>query len=242
MGLRVRIGDPAIHPVVHGGLGHKAEGLQLCIRVSGLTLQLVKVDAAAVDPGGGAGLEPAQRQPRRPQTFGKGTGGMLTVRAGGIAGIAHKDPAPQVGAGGQHNALGPILSVQLGAHALYPALADHQLHHFGLMDGKAGGQLQRLLHIGMVAAAVGLHPQSVHSRAFALVQHPALQVGGVGGQAHQPAQSVHLPHQGALCRPADAGVAGHIADAVQAHSKNSGACPQPGRRMGGLDAGMTRAD
>ena len=87
-----------------------------------------------------------------------------------------------------------------------------------------------------------MHPQRVHGGAFALVQHPALQIGGVCRQTHHAAQRVHLPHQRALGGAADAGVAGHIADGVQTHGKDSRFCAQYSSCVGGFDARMAGAD
>ena len=168
VGLRVRVGDPAFHLVVHGGVGHEAEGLQLVVRVTRLTLQPAEVDAAPVHTGGGAGLEPPQGQ----------------------TGSLHKDLAAQIGAGGQHHALCGVLAVELGNDALHPAVFHLKAHHLGLMDGKAGGKLQCVLHVFVVAFAVGLHPQCVHRRALALVQHPTLQVGGIRRQTHHAAKGI----------------------------------------------------
>ena len=53
VGPGVGVGDVAVRLVADGRLGHKAEGLQGVLGVAGLALQLVKVDAAPVDPGGG---------------------------------------------------------------------------------------------------------------------------------------------------------------------------------------------
>ena len=58
------------------------------------------------------------------------------------------------------------------------------------MDGKAGSKLQCVLHVFVVAFAVGLYPQCVHRRALALVQHPALQVGGIRRQTHHAAKGI----------------------------------------------------
>ena len=91
VGLGVGVGDPAFHLVVHGCIGHKAEGLQLIVRVAGLAFQLGKIDAAAVHPGRGTGLEPAQRQPGSLQAVGQGVSGVHPVRAGGVPRIAHKN-------------------------------------------------------------------------------------------------------------------------------------------------------
>lgn len=62
MGRGVRVGDVAVDLVVHRHAGHKAERLQLGVGVAGLAFELREVDAAAVDAGGRAGLEAAQRE------------------------------------------------------------------------------------------------------------------------------------------------------------------------------------
>ena len=242
MGLGVRVGDPALHLVVHGCIGQKAEGLQFAVRVAGLAFQLGKINAAAVHPGRGAGLEPAQRQTGGFQAVGQGVGGVHPIRAGGIPRIAHKNFAAEVRTGGKHHALGGVLAVQLGDNALHMTVLDFQRHYLGLMDGKPRGLFQRVLHVFVVAAAVGLHPQCVHGRALALVQHPALQIGGVCRQTHHTAQRVHLPHQRALGGAANAGIAGHIADGVQTHGKDGRFCAQHSSCVGGFDARMTGAN
>ena len=242
VGLGVRVGDPAFHLVVHGCIGQKAEGLQFAVRVAGLAFQLGKINAAAVHPGRGAGLEPAQRQTGGFQAVGQGVGGVHPIRARRIPRIAHKNFAAEVRTGGKHHALGGVFAVQLGDNTLHMTVFHFQRHHLGLMDGQTRGLFQRMLHVFVVAAAVGLHPQCVHGGAFALVQHPALQVGGVCRQTHHAAQRVHLPHQRALGSAADAGVAGHIADGVQTHGKDSRFCAQHSSCMGGFDARMASAD
>ena len=242
VGLGVGPGDVAGHLVAHGGAGEKAEGLQQLVRVAGLADQLVEINAAPVHPGRGAGLEPAQRQPQRPQAFGQGGGGVLAVRPAGIVRPAHKNFAAQVGAGGNDHALRPVVPVQTGAHPGDMAVLRQNVGHLGLFQFQAGGALQKPLHIVVIPPPVGLHPQAVHRRALAPVEHPALQIGGVRRQPHHPAQRVHLPHQVALGGAADAGVAGHVADAVQAQGEQPGARAQHRRRVGGLDAGVARAD
>ena len=242
VGLRVRVGDPAFHLVVHGCIGQKAEGLQFAVRVAGLAFQLGKINAAAVHPGRGAGLKPAQRQTGGFQAVGQGVGGVHAVRAGGIPCIAHKNFAAEVRTGGKHHALGGVFAVQLGDNALHMTVFHFQRHYLSLMDGQTRGLFQRVLHVFVVAAAVGLHPQCVHGGAFALVQHPALQVGGICRQTHHAAQRVHLPHQRALGSATNAGVAGHIADGVQTHGKDGRFCAQHSSCVGGFDARMASAN
>ena len=239
VGLGVGIGDPALHLVVHGCVGQEAEGLQLAVRVAGLAFQLAEIDAAAVHPGRGAGLEPAQRQTGGLQAVGQGVGGVHPVRAGGVPCITHKNFAAQIRAGGNDHALGAVFPIQLGHDALHTAVLGLDAHDLCLMDGKAGRQLKGVLHIFVVALAIGLHPQGVDGRSLALVQHPALQIGGVGGKAHHAAESIQFTYQRAFCRSADAGVAGHIADSIQAHGKDGGLCAQRRGGVGRFDARMT---
>ena len=134
------------------------------------------------------------------------------------------------------------IAVELGNDALHPAVFHLKAHHLGLMDGKAGGKLQCVLHVFVVAFAVGLHPQCVHRRALALVQHPALQVGGIRRQTHHAAKGIQFTHQRSFCSAADAGVAGHIADGVQTHGEHGGLCAQCSGGVSRLDAGMPGTD
>ena len=115
---------------------------------------------------------------------------MHPVRAGGVPRIAHKNFAAKVRAGGNDHAFGAVFPVQLGHNSLHTAVLGLDAHNLSLMDGKAGCQLKGMLHIFMVALAVGLHTQGVHRRAFALVEHPALQIGGICSKAHHAAKRI----------------------------------------------------
>lgn len=75
--------------------------------------------------------------------------------------------------------------------------------------------LDNLLHIDVIALPVRLHPQGVDGRAFAAVEHPALNKGSVRRLSHLAAQRVDLPHQMAFGGPADRRIAGHVGKAVQ---------------------------
>ena len=167
---------------------------------------------------------------------------MHSVRAGRIPRIPDKNFATQVGARGNDNTLCPIFPVELGHHALDSPLLHLDGNDFRLMDGKAGRQLQRVLHIFVVSLAVGLDAQGVDGRALALVQHPALQISSIRRQAHHTAKSVQFTHQRTFCSSTDAGVAGHIADGIQTHGKDCRLCPQRGGGVGCLNAGMARTN
>ena len=242
VGGGVGVGDPALHFIVHRRVCQETERLQLAVRVAGLALQLGEINAPPVDTGRGAGLEPPQGQARRFQALGQGVGRVHSVRAGGIPRIPDKNFAAQVGARGNDNTLGPIFPVELGHHALDSPLLHLDGNDFRLMDGKAGRQLQRVLHIFVVSLAVGLDAQGVDGRALTLVQHPALQISSIRRQAHHTAKSVQFTHQRTFCSSTDAGVAGHIADGIQTHGKDCRLCPQRGGGVGCLNAGMARPD
>ena len=169
-------------------------------------------------------------------------GGVGAVGPAVVVGLAHKDAPAQRRAGGDDGALAAIVPAQRRHDAAHAAVLHIQRRDLGLVDGQVGRLFQRVFHPDMVAFAVGLHAQAVHGGAFAPVEHAALQVGGVGGQAHQPAHRVDLAHQVALGRAADGRVARHVADKVQRQREHGGARAQHGGRMRGLDAGMPRAD
>ena len=95
------------------------------------------------------------------------------------------------------------------------AVRQAKLRDHGLLEIKMLLPLKRALHILLIAPPVGLRAEGVDSGALAKVQHPVLDARAVGGLCHFPAQRVKLPHQMALARAADGGVAGHVADGVQ---------------------------
>ena len=215
VGRGVCVGDVAVDLVVHRHAGHKAEGLQFVVWVAGLAFELREVDAAAVDAGGRAGLEAAQREAVRHQTFCQLGGGVGAVGTAVIVGIADENAAAQVGAGGHDDGLAAVVAVQISVHTADLAVLYIHADDLTLVDIEVGGLFQRVFHPDMVAFAVGLHAQAVYGGAFAAVQHPALQVGGVRGNAHQPAQGIDLADEMALGRAADGRIAGHIADKIQ---------------------------
>ena len=167
---------------------------------------------------------------------------MGAVGAAVIVGIAHKNASAQIGAGRNHDRPAGIVGVQVGVNAADLPVLHINADDLALMDSKVGGLFQRVLHPDMVALAVGLHPQAVYGRAFAPVEHPALQVGRIGGKAHQAAQCIDLAHKMPLGRAADGRVAGHIADEIQRQREHRRPGPQPCRRVGSLYSRMPRAD
>ena len=167
---------------------------------------------------------------------------MGTIGAAVAVRITHKNAAAQICAGRNHDRPAGIVSVQVGVNAADLPVLHINADDFSLMDVKVGGLFQRVLHPDMVSLAVGLYPQAVYGRAFAAVEHPALQVGRIGGKAHQAAQCIDLTHKMPLGRAADGRVAGHIADEIQRQREHRRPCPQPCRRVGSLYSRMPRPD
>ena len=167
---------------------------------------------------------------------------MHPIRAGRIPCVADKNFAAQIRAGRNDHTLCAVLTVQLGHDALDVPILDLDRDDLCLMDGKPGRQLQRMFHIFVIPLAVGLDPQGMDCRAFALVEHPALQIGRIGGQTHHAAQCIQLPDQRSLGRSANAGIAGHIADGIQTHGEHRRFCAQRCGSVGGFNARMARAD
>ena len=195
-----------------------------------------------MDAGRCAGLEAAQRKAVRDQVAGQRRSGMGAVGAAVIVGIAHKDAAAQIGAGRNHDRPAGIVGVQVGVNAADLPVLQINADDLALMDIKVGGLFQRVLHPDMIALAVCLHPQAVYGRAFAPVEHTALQVGRIGGKAHQAAQCIDLAHKMPLGRAADGRVAGHIADEIQRQREHRRPGSQPRRRVGSLYSRMPRPD
>ena len=81
--------------------------------------------------------------------------------------------------------------------------------------------------------------ERVTRRAFATVEQPGLDAGGVGGNAHLSSQGVQLPHQVAFSCAADGGVAGHISHGVQVDGEQHRGKPQPGAGQSRLDSGVS---
>ena len=99
-----------------------------------------------------------------------------------------------------------------------------------------------MLHHAGVLVPVDLRAQGVHGRPLAEVQHAALQRACVRRLAHFAAERIDLPHKMALCRAADARVAGAVAHRIHVDRKHRRTAPEPRRRERGLNARVPRAD
>ena len=240
MGLRRGIGQPAGDPV--DGLLRAVKGEAQLALVPRLGGHFGKIQAFARNPGGGAGLEPAQGQAQSLQAGGEVVGGVHPVRPHVAHHLSGKGLGAQKGAGGKDDSFTVIPGAAHQTDAPDGALgAGEHLGAFSLGQVQMFAALQRPTHIGPVGHPVGLGPGGVDRGALAPVEHPELQAGGVCRPGHLAAQSVDLPHQLPLGGAADGGVAGHIADALQRGAQAQNPAAQPGGGQGRLDARVSRA-
>ena len=94
----------------------------------------------------------------------------------------------------------------------------------------------------LVVFLVRLGAQGMDGRAFAGVEHPYLDSGGIGIHPHLASQGVQLPHQMPLGRATDGGIAGHQGDIVHGKGGHEGTAPQTGSSESCLHPRMARAD
>ena len=240
VGQFVGVGQIAHGPVFRRPVGGEGEGLRLV--VARLQLHFGKIDAPGVDAGRRTGLEAAQLQSQSPEIFRQLQSGAHTVRAGGNGAVARDDAAVQIGPRRDDAGADTVDRAQLGDDTADGAVFCQNLGDGGLLQVQIGFPLQKMLHMLLVAPAVGLGPERVDGGTLAPVEHPVLDAAGVGGLCHFAAQSVQFPDQMALAGAADGGIAGHIAHRVEIDGEYDGAKAQPGSGETGLNAGVTGAD
>ena len=180
-------------------------------------------------------------RPSRSSVSDKAERRRLADPAGRRLALADMDQAPQKSAGGQHHGATGSAAAASRTPA-HDAVADHQVVDLRLDHREVRGFADRALHGLAVELAVGLGARPAHRRPFAAVEHAELDAARIGDAAHQPVQRIDFAHQMALAEPADRGIAGHLADSVEAvrdqrrlraHARGCGR---------GLAAGMAAAD
>ena len=106
MGPAIGVGDVADR-LARMHVGTRQERHHRAGLVAGLDTHDAEVDAAPVETGRRAGLQPVDPQRQRPQAFGQRVGGRIARAATGLVLETHVDAAPEESAGGQHHAVGP---------------------------------------------------------------------------------------------------------------------------------------
>ena len=240
VGLLVGVGQMAHRPVLGGVLRAEGEGLNFL--VTGLDLHLGEVHTAAIDSGGGAGFEPAQGKAQCSQIVCQTYRCVHTVGTGGDDRFTRNDGGIQIGAGGDDDGLCIIVGTQQSLYAGDAGLVRADPDDLSLLQLQIVRQLQHMLHVVLVGAAVSLSPEGMDSWTLAQIQHPVLDTAVVGGNAHLTAQRVQLPDKVALAGAADGGVAGQIRHRVQIDGEKDGVTAQPCGGQCGFDARMTGTD
>ena len=147
---------------------------------------------------------------------------LQSVRAALLGHIPHDGAAAQIGAGGDdggfHIVDRPCPRPDPGDS---PVLRQYG-HHLALLEREVLLQFQGVLHDLLIAPPVSLGPEGPDGGAFSPIEQPVLDAGFVRRLSHLAAQRIQLPDQVALPRPADGGVAGHIAHGVQIDGKANG--------------------
>ncbi len=69
---------------------------------------------------------------------------------------------------------------------------------------------------------IGLSPERMDCRAFAMIQQADLNKGLIGEFSHRPTQGIDFSDQMSLGRAADAGVTAHPANRIQGHRDQQG--------------------
>ena len=239
VGVLVSVGEVAHGPVDRGLPGLKGEGHGIQIPV--LALHFGEIHGAGVDPGRGAGLEPAQGEAQLPQAVRQGCGGEHAVGPALPDALAHNGPAVEVGAGADDGRPHREHRPGLEDHMAHPAPGEADGGDLPLAEGQVLLALQGALHDLLVPPPVRLGPEAVDGGALAPVE-PVLDAGLIGGPGHLAAQGVQLPDQVALAGAADGGIAGHVAHRVQVDGKADGPLAHAGGGQGGLNAGVARAN
>ena len=218
------------------------EGEGGCGLVPLLDGHLGKVQGVPLDPGGRAGLEPAQGDAEAAEIPGQALAPQHAVRSAVADEFADEDAALQVHARAQDRRPAGVAEALRRKYAGDAAIFGLEVHGLALDDGQVRLGFQGGLHALVVAALVHLSAQGVDGGALARVQHAHLDQGIVGSEAHLAAHGVQFANEMALAGAADGRVAGHHADAVQVQREQGRLKAHPRGGQGRLAAAVARAD
>ena len=234
-------GDVAVDLRRRDPLGEGREGGRRV--VAGLAFEPGPVDGAPVEPGRGAGLQPAEREPGALQRLGEADRRRIADPPGRAALGPDMDGAAQERAGGQHHGAGADGLAGIRHHARrLPARPPRDVLDRGGDQVEPGLAVEQVPHRRAVERPVGLGARPPHRRPLAPIEDAELDPGAVDGAPHHPVERVDLAHQMALAEPADRRVAGHLADPVEPVGDERRPRAHPRRRRRRLAAGMAAAD
>ena len=117
----------------------------------------------------------------------------------------------------QHDAAGRDFGTRFGQDSgTRTACIQKDIDNRVAADLEVGLLGQQRLHGLAVELAIGLGARAAHGRPLGKIEGAELDAGAVDGAAHDAVQGIDLAHQMALAQPADGGIAGHLADRVDA--------------------------
>jgi len=131
-----------------------AEGEGDDLRIAGLLLHARKVDGAAVDARGRAGLEPPAEQAVLCKLFGDAEGRRFAAAPAGVVAHADVNEAVEKSAGAEHHRSGPDGMAGIGHHASDLPVIDEQRRHGLLAQGKMLLLFEHAAHTPGILAAV----------------------------------------------------------------------------------------
>ena len=219
-----------------------AERKRTRVGVTRLFLQDIRVDAAPVYAGAGAGFQTAHLETQPPERIAQSSRRLVAAAAALHAGHAEMQQTPQEGARAYNHRARCEFHAQRSPYAADLSMMHQNVHDLGLLQRQVRLVLADPLHVVLVRCAVSLGARGMHRRAFRAVQHPKLNARAVNAAAHFAAQRVNLAHQLAFRHASDGGVTRHLADGVQLHAGHQDAPSHAGARQRGLDARMARSD
>src|SRR5207249_1608227 len=104
----------------------------------------------------------------------------------------------------------------------------NQAFHLNLQEGDIRLRFKGGAHTLRVERLVRVRAESLNRRSFAGSNVADVSEGGVGVEAHLPAQRVDLPCKVSLGRASDGAVAGHVPNAVQVERGDSDSAAHAG--------------
>jgi hypothetical protein len=93
----------------------------------------------------------------------------------------------------------------------------------------------------LVRLLVALSARSPHGGSLFRIQHSKLKTGHIRGFAHFPSHGIDFTREMAFGKPADRGIARHLADTIQIYGEEERLAPHSRGGEGGFYPGMTRA-
>ena len=117
----------------------------------------------------------------------------------------------------------------------------HEVNNFGLNDLDVATARKRQLDRLLIQRPISLKARTLNCRTLASVEQPELNSGTVSGSGHDAIERVDLANEMPLAQASNRRITGHHANPVSAHGYKRDGYSEPGRRISGLNSGMTGA-